>query len=823
MGSHRFRPLKQPMSFFRIKYGLRRRITWAFGSFVFIAMISIASIVSYRLIDLLSHALEADLDKRFELDAGQLAQRFDYLLESAQVLAKNPLVINGVSDSQGRKTYLPKLVANFEEGRDVRSVALLDFDGRAIYSSRPDLPTYRASRELRTALNYGVVSQSIDLESGLWQLFVPVVYYGTTQAALLVNFDLAAVAKRVLPPDPDLIRRLFSDNKTLYVSGDVKGKDLIAKRRRIVERTSGTYLNGLDLELEIAMSREKILAPAKMAIRDVTLLGLLLTVIGIVLASWFGYQLAKPILILRKRAALADGSPERRCAPLGTKDELDELAMIFDQRTEALRHIQLSLESEVRSRTRELEDAKEKAEAASRAKSLFLANMSHELRTPMNAILGFSGLMQRDPNISGSQRESLEIINRSGDYLLRLINDVLDIAKIEAGRTELDITPFDLSALVRDITDMMHQRAEEKGLQLSIARSSYFPRLVRSDEAKLRQVITNLVGNAIKYTEQGAVTLRLKTKSIQETSWLIVEVQDTGIGIAPEDQARIFDAFVQAGKTNHHKGTGLGLAISYHFVQLLGGHLSLDSSLGQGSVFRAELPIELANESDLSGAKPQQGTVIGLEPKQTDYRILIVEDQLENTLLLKTILQGVGFQVETAKNGLEGLETFKRWAPHLIWMDRRMPVMDGIEATRRIRALANGHSVKIIALTASVFKEQQQEILDAGMDDLVRKPYKPDEIFACMHKHLGVRFVYQKESSGTEQTADLTPTDLADVPETLREKLKESLILLDEDPIREAIDQIEEWNNGLGKKLRYYAENLEYAKIFQALESNSPP
>ncbi len=505
------------------------------------------------------------------------------------------------------------------------------------------------------------------------------------------------------------------------------------------------------------------------------------------------------------------------CNYLYLKIDISEL-----KRTEEeLRRYRDHLEEEVQQRTADLVLARNAAEAANQAKSVFLANMSHELRTPLNAILGFSNMMRKDTLLPENERQNLGIINRSGEHLLTLINDVLEMAKIEAGRVQLENTPFDLGGMVRDVTDMMDIRAKEKGLRLLIDQTSEFPRYINGDEARLRQVLINLVGNAIKFTNHGGITVRLGTRE-NRISHLMIEVEDSGPGIAPENQQRIFDPFEQLGNQGSSKGTGLGLTITRQFVQLMGGTIALESTVGRGSLFRVDLPLSEATQAEISrlhGAE-SRGDVIGLAPGQPDYRILIVEDQLENQLLLTKLMEAVGFQVQVAENGEQGVQMFQRWQPHFIWMDRRMPVMDGVEATKIIRSLPGGKEVKIVAVTASAFMEQRAELIEAGMDDFVRKPYRFNEIYDCLSKLLGVRYMYEGLPEREAEAVVLTPEMLSVLPESLRGELKGALESLESERIELVIRQVASYDQKLQKTLTLLADNFDYPVILHALQAN---
>ena len=477
-----------------------------------------------------------------------------------------------------------------------------------------------------------------------------------------------------------------------------------------------------------------------------------------------------------------------------------------------------------RRQAEELRIAKQAAEGASAAKSAFLANMTHEIRTPMNAILGFAQLLRRDKGLTAKQQQQLDIINNSGEHLLVLINDVLEMSKIEAGRVLVNPSAFNLHTLLDEMDSLFGPRAEAKGLGLRIVRSADLPRLVVTDENKLRQILVNLLGNAVKFTETGEVELRVDTRRHEDgTLRLMVAVADTGPGIAPGDVERLFHYFEQAPEARDAQvGTGLGLAISREFARALGGELTVETELGAGSSFEFEIVIEESpEEAIVHGAEERH--VVNLAPGQPKYRVLIADDAQDNRELLEGLLEPLGFNVRSVSNGQEALEAFKAWNPHLILMDMRMPVMDGYETTRRIRATETDRHTAIIGVTASAFTEMRERVFDAGVDELVAKPFRVGEILGAIGKVLGVRYVYEEEGRRGQEPAparELEPTALASLPSGVTSSLERAAIDGDFETVLRLADAIEPDDKRTATTLRILAERFDSGPILDALRES---
>ena len=470
--------------------------------------------------------------------------------------------------------------------------------------------------------------------------------------------------------------------------------------------------------------------------------------------------------------------------------------------------------------------ARKAAEEASRAKSTFLSNMSHEIRTPLNAIIGFSQILHRDPSLSPKQLEKVQTIARSGEHLLKLINNILDLSKIEAGRFNLNPADFSLHDLLEDLENMLSYRAQQKGLQFLMEISPSVPAFARGDENKLRQVFINLVGNAIKFTEKGGIAIRVRgepEKAGPKNVFfrLRVEVEDTGPGIPSEDLPHIFESFKVSQAGISQGGTGLGLTISKNLVEMMGGKIGVKSQAGRGTVFRFNILLETASGTQRD-KKKESPNPIGLKSGTKALRILVVDDQEDNRELLRALLEPVGFHVKLAKNGKEAIEMNDSWSPHAILMDLRMPVMDGYEATRRIRAGEKASKVPIIAVTASAFEDDEKKVLASGVDGYVRKPLRIEDIFKELQRLLGVEFIYEREPMVSPPPVSGKPLSREDMEKIPRELVSEMYRAVEQGEMvrfKQLIARVAQQNEEVAKGLQALAKKFAYDTLLQLLEN----
>jgi trehalose/maltose transport system substrate-binding protein len=493
-----------------------------------------------------------------------------------------------------------------------------------------------------------------------------------------------------------------------------------------------------------------------------------------------------------------------------------ELVALVDERTLEVRAEQGRTEmalAEAQAARVDAEAHQRAAEEANRAKSAFLAGMSHELRTPLNAILGFVQIMETRPGRDLDDQQNLSTILKSGEHLLGLIEDVLSTAKIEAGKMSLQESAFELPGLLAAVVEILGVRARARQIALRLDAQPDLPPWVRGDEGKLRQILINLLSNAIKFTAEGEVTLR--------ASWhdgrARFEVQDTGPGITPEDRDRLFSPFVQVGNVvQRQEGTGLGLAISRGFARLMGGDLELADSGPHGSTFVCEIALQ----SSTAGPQRRRGRVVGAVPVARPPRVLVVDDNADNRRLLAGIHAVLGAEVREAVDGRHGVQAWEQFQPDLVWMDLRMPVMDGATAAREIRRLEqeNGRPrVPIIAATASAFDHERAELLQAGCDDIVAKPFRRDAVLEKAAALLGMELRYEAPPADPAVGADgIDLARLGAMPALWLSGLQQTLGIGDVERARDMVDQLSEHDGALAAQLRemlgaYRFDELEAA------------